>query len=105
MVLGFKYLVYPGFELQVAVTALVVAAHLVQAAGHFPRKSLELAGRTRHIAQALGLAAATNVAANVALIPLAGALGAAVATVLAYLVYLVVLHRAPGKLPGRSTIA
>lgn len=105
MVLGFKYLVYPGFELQVAVTALVVVAHLVQAAGHFPRKSLELAGRTRRIAHALGLAAATNIAVNVALIPLAGALGAAIATVLAYAVYLAVLRRTPDEVSGRTTVA
>jgi O-antigen/teichoic acid export membrane protein len=105
VVLVGKRLAYPGFEPQVAVTSLIIGAHLIQAAGHFPRKSLELAGRTRRIAVALGLAAATNVAANVVLIPWAGALGAAAATALAYAVYVVVLRRAPDSGSTRSTTA
>jgi len=55
--------------------------------GLFAQKPAEIAGRTRRLAGAMILAAATNLAVNLVIVPLHGVVGAALATIGAYGLY------------------
>ncbi|MDH4380527.1 MAG: polysaccharide biosynthesis C-terminal domain-containing protein [Gammaproteobacteria bacterium] len=87
VVLSFKAYFYPAYPLDAPTVLIILSAQLVNVAGHFYYKELELTGRTLTTTRALGVAAIVNLGINVVAIPLLDALGAALATLVGYAVF------------------
>lgn len=102
VVIPFMYFFYPEYEFEPAVIVIIVLAHAVFGLTHFFNKEFELNGRTMTITKGVGLGAVSNVALNLALMPLLGTLGAALATLVAYGVAVLYIYRARRHAPNAA---
>lgn len=86
-------LIHPAYWSGLVIVPVILAAYVFDGAYINFMAPVVIAKRTEIIAQGTALAAAVNVAANLALIPLFGLMGAAAATLSAYMVAAAYIYR------------
>ena len=93
-VLWFTRYFYSGYDVNAAVIAVIVIAHVILGLTHFYNKEFELNGKTSVIAKVYSIGALINLSLNIVLIPRFGPMAAASSTLVAYMSVAYLLYRA-----------